>query len=139
MLQQIWSRLLDIAKGAALMTGTTYEVTGSSGDANIVSNDALGAIVQKNLEEVGGYSMSETERKFASDLQKTLNIDSPPSLDQTHEVEPLRRPDPKCACGVHGCGRRELGAGADAIVTSLRRPSCRAWLLIHGRLPQAQA
>ena len=76
MLQQICSRLLDIAKGAALMTGTTYEVTGSSGDANIVSNDALGAIVQKNLEEVGGYSMSETERKFASDLQKTLNIDS---------------------------------------------------------------
>ena len=72
MLQQIWSRLLDIAKGAALMTGTTYEVTGSSGDANIVSNDALGAIVQKNLEEVGGYSMSETEKVrigFAEDTQ----------------------------------------------------------------------
>ena len=93
-LQQIWSRLLDIAKGAALMTGTTYEVTDISGDANIVSNDALGALVQKNLEEVGGYTMSETERTFAVDLQKTLNIDSPPSLDQTHEVEPLRRPDP---------------------------------------------
>jgi aminobenzoyl-glutamate utilization protein B len=38
--------------------------------------------------------MSETERTFAVDLQRTLNIDSPPSLDQTHEVEPLRRPDP---------------------------------------------
>ena len=93
-LQQIWSRLLDIAKGAALMTGTTYEMTGISGDANIVSNDALGALVQKNLEEVGGYTLSETERTFAVDLQRTLNIDSPPSLDQTHEVEPLRRPDP---------------------------------------------
>jgi aminobenzoyl-glutamate utilization protein B len=93
-LQQIWSRLLDIAKGAALMTGTTYEVTDISGDANIVSNDALGALVQKNLEEVGGYTMSETERTFAVDLQRTLNIDSPPSLDQAHEVEPLRRPDP---------------------------------------------
>lgn len=93
-LQQIWSRLLDIAKGAALMTGTTYEVTGISGDANIVSNDPLGALVQKNLEEVGGYTMNDTERTFAVDLQRTLNIDSPPSLDQTHEVEPLRRPDP---------------------------------------------
>ena len=93
-LQQIWSRLLDIAKGAALMTGTTYEVTDISGDANIVSNDALGALVQKNLEEVGGYTLSETERTFAVDLQRTLNIDSPPSLDQAHEVEPLRRPDP---------------------------------------------
>ena len=70
MLQQIWSRL-DIAKGAALMTGTTYEVTGSSGDANIVSNNALGAIVQKNLEEVGGYSMARTRGSigFAEDTQ----------------------------------------------------------------------
>ena len=46
-LQQIWSRLLDIAKGAALMTGTTFEVTGISGDANIVSNDALGALCRR--------------------------------------------------------------------------------------------
>ena len=67
-LQQIWSRLLDIAKGAALMTGTTYEVSEISGDANIVENDALGTLVQKNLEEVGGYTMSETERTFAVDL-----------------------------------------------------------------------
>ena len=27
------------------------------------------------------------------DLQKSLKIDSPPSLDLTHEIEPLRRPD----------------------------------------------
>ena len=93
-LGDIWNRLLDAAKGAALMTGTTYEVTDIGGDANIVSNDALAKVVQKNLQEVGGYTMNETERKFAIDLQKTLNIDSPPSLDMTHQVEPLHRPDP---------------------------------------------
>ena len=61
-LAKIWNRILDIAKGAALMTGTTYEVTDIGGDANIVSNDALGAVVQKNLEEVGGFTMDESKR-----------------------------------------------------------------------------
>jgi aminobenzoyl-glutamate utilization protein B len=93
-LAEIWKRILDVAKGAALMTGTTYEVTDIGGDANIIGNDALAAVVQKNLEDVGGFTLSEPERKFAVDLQKTLNLDSPPSLDQTHEVEPLRHPDP---------------------------------------------
>ena len=92
-LAEIWKRILDIARGAALMTGTTYEVTNVGGDANIVSNDALAAVEQRNLEEVGGFTMDEEQKKFALDLQKTLNIDSPPSLDQTHEIDPLRRPD----------------------------------------------
>lgn len=92
-LEEIWNRILDIAKGAALMTGTTYEVTNIGGDANIVSNDALARVEQKNLEEVGGFTMNEAQRKFALELQKTLKIDSPPSLDVTHQIEPLRRPD----------------------------------------------
>ena len=93
-LEGIWNRILDIAKGAALMTGTTYEVTDIGGDANIVSNDALAQVEQKNLEEVGGFTMDEEQKKFALELQKTLKIDSPPSLDQTHQIEPLHRPDP---------------------------------------------
>jgi aminobenzoyl-glutamate utilization protein B len=93
-LAEIWKRILDIAKGAALMTGTTYDVSDIGGDANIIGNDALAAVVQKNLEEVGGFTMSAEEQKFALDLQKTLNLDSPPSLDQTHEIRPLHHPDP---------------------------------------------
>ena len=130
------SPALDIAKGAALMTGTTFEVTGIGGDANIVSNDALGALLQKNLEEVGGYTMSWTERTFAVDLQRTLNIDSPPSLDQTHEVEPLRRPDPNAPAASTDVGDVSWVVPTIGL---LRRPSCRAWLLILGRPPQAQA
>jgi aminobenzoyl-glutamate utilization protein B len=94
MLEEIWSRILDVSKGAALMTGTTVEMTDIGGDANIISNDALARVVQKNLEQVGGYTMNEAERKFATDLQKTLNVDPLPSLDKTHEIEPLHRPDP---------------------------------------------
>ena len=93
-LQEIWQRILDVAKGAALMTGTTYDVSDIGSDANIIGNDALAHVAQKNLEEVGGYAMTAEERKFATELQKTLNMDSPPSLDQTKKIEPLHKPDP---------------------------------------------
>ncbi len=92
-LADIWDRLLKISQGAALMTGTTVEVTDIRSDANIIGNDALAPLAQKNLEEVGGFTMNDAEKAFALEMQKTLNIDTIPSLDETHSVEPLRPVD----------------------------------------------
>jgi aminobenzoyl-glutamate utilization protein B len=92
-LEGIWDRLLKVAQGAALMTGTTLEVTDIGSDADIIGNDALAAVAQKNLEEVGGYAMDEAQKKFALELQKTLGIDTVPGLDQTNIIEPLRPVD----------------------------------------------
>jgi aminobenzoyl-glutamate utilization protein B len=93
-LADIWDRILKISQGAALMTGTTVEVTDVLSDANIIGNDALAPVAQKNLEEVGGFTISDTDRAFAVELQKTLSIDTVPSLDQTDLIEPLRPVDP---------------------------------------------
>lgn len=93
-LKEIWDRLLKVSQGAALMTGTTVEVTDVGSDANIIGNDALAPVAQKNLEEVGGYTMNTEEKTFALQLQKTLGIDAAPSLDLTQEIEPLRPFDP---------------------------------------------
>jgi aminobenzoyl-glutamate utilization protein B len=93
-LADIWDRILKISQGAALMTGTTLEVTDVLSDANIIGNDALAPVAQKNLEEVGGFTISDTEKAFAVELQKTLSIDTVPSLDQTDLIEPLRPVDP---------------------------------------------
>ena len=93
-LSDIWDRILKISQGAALMTGTTVEVTEILSDANIIGNDALAPVAQKNLEEVGGFTISDTEKAFAVELQKTLSIDTVPSLDQTDLIEPLRPVDP---------------------------------------------
>ena len=90
----IWDRILKVAQGAALMTGTTLEVTDIGSDANIVSNDALAPVAQKNLEEVGGYTMDASQKEFALKLQKTLGIDTPPNIDETDSIEPLRPVDP---------------------------------------------
>ncbi len=92
-LKEIWDRLIKVSQGAALMTGTTVEMSGVGTDANIIGNDALAPVAQKNLEEAGGYAMNESEKTFALELQKTLGIDSPPALDQTGTVEPLRPVD----------------------------------------------
>jgi aminobenzoyl-glutamate utilization protein B len=93
-LTDIWDRILKISQGAALMTGTTVEVTDVLSDANIIGNDALAPVAQKNLEEVGGFTISDTEKAFAVELQKTLGIDTVPSLDQADLIQPLRPLDP---------------------------------------------
>ncbi len=93
-LKDIWDRIEKIAQGAALMTGTTLEMRDIGSDANIIPNDALAAVAQKNLEEVGGYTLNPEQTKFALELQKTFGMETPPSLDATKEIEPLRKFDP---------------------------------------------
>ena len=93
-LKEVWDRIQKIAQGAALMTATTLEIRDIGSDANIIANDALAAVAQKNLEEVGGFTMDADQRKFALELQKTFGMEAPPSLDQSNEIEPLRKFDP---------------------------------------------
>jgi aminobenzoyl-glutamate utilization protein B len=93
-LKDVWEWIQNIAKGATLMTGTTLDVSGIGSYANIVPNDPLAAVAQKNLQEVGGYKMNADEQKFALELQKTFKMDNVPSLDTTNEIEPLRKFDP---------------------------------------------
>jgi aminobenzoyl-glutamate utilization protein B len=93
-LKEIWDRIQKIAQGAALMTGTTLEMRDIGSDANIIGNDPLAAVAQKNLEEVGGYTLNDEQKKFALELQKTFGMETPPSLDATKEIEPLKKFDP---------------------------------------------
>ena len=93
-LKDVWDWIQKIAQGAALMTGTTLDVSGIGSYANIVPNDPLAAVAQKNLQEVGGYKMDAEQQKFALELQKTFKMDNVPSLDTTSEIEPLRKFDP---------------------------------------------
>lgn len=93
-LDGVWSRLLNIAKGAALMTDTALEVRITSSDANIIANDPLAQLAQKNLDAVGGYTLTPAQREFALGLQKTLPGGTGPALTQTDTVQPLRPVDP---------------------------------------------
>ncbi len=73
------------------------EVRDIGSDANIVGNDALAAEAQKNLEEVGGFTLNASQKEFALALQKTLPPDGALSLDLTQTVQPLRPFEPNAA------------------------------------------
>jgi aminobenzoyl-glutamate utilization protein B len=59
----IFERVVDIAKGAALMTGTKMEIEWDSACSEYIVNDALGRVMYENMRELGDlkYSASETD------------------------------------------------------------------------------
>ena len=100
----VWDRILKIGQGAALMTETTLDVKEVGGDANVLPNDALAKVAQRNLEEVGGFRYTAEEKHFAEELQKSLPAGGAGDLDSTALIQPLRRPDPNAAAASTDVG-----------------------------------
>ena len=76
------------------MTETTLETHIQSTDANIIGNDPLAKVAQKNLEEVGGLRYTPLEMKFAQEIQKTIPSENAGNLDSPAAVNPSRPYDP---------------------------------------------
>ena len=93
-LKGIWDRIDKIAQGAALMTGTTVKTEVIAAYANVLPNDALANLAQKDLEEVGGYRYTEAEKEFALKLQTSLPPGGATALESTEHVEALKPFDP---------------------------------------------
>ena len=85
--REMWERVVLIAKGAAMGTGTevTYEITG--GVYNILPNKTLQKTVYSNLDVVGGVYYDEKERVYAEKIQKTLKNKT--SLSSSERVMPF--------------------------------------------------
>jgi aminobenzoyl-glutamate utilization protein B len=89
-LDGIWGRIVKIGQGAAMMTETTLDVKILGSDNNIVANDALAKVAQKNLDEVGGFRYTAQEEHFAEELQKSLPPGGARDPGSTASIEPLR-------------------------------------------------
>ena len=68
--KQTYDKLLKIAEGAALMTGTTWDVKYAASDWPQLVNKAIAETIQKNIDAVGVPKWSEEEQRFARDFQK---------------------------------------------------------------------
>src|SRR5262249_43233869 len=64
-----YDKLVNIAKGAALMTDTTVDIEVVASAWPQLANRALAEAIQKNVDAVGMPSWSEEEGKFARDFQ----------------------------------------------------------------------
>jgi aminobenzoyl-glutamate utilization protein B len=67
-------KLVNIARGAALMTQTTVDITYDASAWPALSNKTLANVVQKNFEAVGMPAWTEAEQTYAKGLQAALNV-----------------------------------------------------------------
>jgi aminobenzoyl-glutamate utilization protein B len=84
-LDDVWERIQNAAKGAALGTGTTMEMEMTGAVWNVLPNTYLVGLMQKNLQAVGGYEYTPAERQFAEVLRKSLTGTLPP-IDSSNQV-----------------------------------------------------
>jgi aminobenzoyl-glutamate utilization protein B len=89
-LDNVWERIVNAAKGAALGTGTTmdFEVTGAV--YNVLPNEYLSGVMHRNLERVGGFSYTPEEAKFAEEIRKTLTDSPQIAMGSQEHVRPVR-------------------------------------------------
>lgn len=99
----VWERIVNAANGAALGTDTKveYEITGGVHD--LLPNETLAKAMYNNLSEVGGYTLTEDEKKFGEEIQKTFN-GKVPALSSTQEVAPW-----EVRTGSGGSGSTDVG------------------------------
>lgn len=73
----VFERVVNAAKGAALGTGTKvdYEIIG--GVYDLLPNKPLAAAMYKNLEQVGGVHYTAEETAFAKKIQSTFSYPAP--------------------------------------------------------------
>jgi aminobenzoyl-glutamate utilization protein B len=67
-----FDKLVNIGKGAALMTGTTMEMEPYGAAWPSLGNKAIAEAVQKNIDMVGMPKWTEEENNFAKELQKSM-------------------------------------------------------------------
>lgn len=68
----IYERVNDIARGAALMTGTQVEWELIKACSNILPNTALAGVMQQNMEAIGVPDYTEEERKWMEEINATV-------------------------------------------------------------------
>ena len=75
-LQEIWGRVINAAKAAALGTGTAVDIEVMHGNHSVLPNEVLARRMHANLSRVGGVVYNREERAFAERISETLNVGS---------------------------------------------------------------
>jgi aminobenzoyl-glutamate utilization protein B len=88
---KIFDRVVKAAEGAALGTGTTVEYEIIGGTHDLLLNRALGEVMHKNLEKVGGVTYTAEETDFGKKLQSTFGY-KVPAIESAAAIEPLIEP-----------------------------------------------
>jgi aminobenzoyl-glutamate utilization protein B len=69
----IVDRVKDVARGAALMTGTEVGMTMFAAVSNMLGNSVMDRTLQAAMDELGGVPFDEADRAYARAIQATLS------------------------------------------------------------------
>lgn len=70
--EDIYQRVINIAKGAALMTGTKVSVRFDKACSNYIPNDTLNIVLQDKLDQYGLPEYDEKELSYAQKMAQTI-------------------------------------------------------------------
>lgn len=91
--KEIYERICDIAKGAALMTGTKAQISIDSALSNLIPNKTLEMLLYESLSKVGIPEYSESDRRLAKRFRDALSEDSKKSDIHVLTVKELKGKD----------------------------------------------
>lgn len=88
--EEIWTRLEDAARGAALGTGTKVEWEVIHGNNPLLVNETLAKVMDAKLRQVGGVEYTDEERAWAEQIQESLG-DAAKPLESAGEIGPYSK------------------------------------------------
>lgn len=71
---EIYERICNVAKGAALMTETNLEIVFEKACSNIVPNHSIQQVMYEQFQQLGTPSYNEEEIHFAEQIRNTLSV-----------------------------------------------------------------
>lgn len=89
-LDGIWKRVEKAAEGAAMATETRAEQQLIGSVYNLLPNDALAAMYDRNLRKFGGLRYTAEEQDFAAKLRKTLFTEPELLLGSEATIQPVQ-------------------------------------------------
>jgi aminobenzoyl-glutamate utilization protein B len=99
-LADVYERVCNIARGAALMTGTELEIQFDSGSSEVIINRTLGNLMQEKFAVLGVPVFDEVDERFAVEIRSTLtevekNFRLPQGLEGKNLCDQLEPYEPK--------------------------------------------
>lgn len=73
--EEIYQKVIELTKGATLMTGTTMEVEFLTGCYGYLSNDIISQAIMDSLKKIGPPQFTEEEIAFAKELESKVSRD----------------------------------------------------------------
>ena len=88
--QEIWERVEDAARGAALGTGTNVDWEVIHGNNPLLVNETLAKMMDKKLRQVGGVTYTKEEEKYAKKIYASFT-DPDKALGSQEEIQPYEK------------------------------------------------